>query len=357
MTGTTVIAPKLLHKNSADDVLLTRPRMVLPSRFASAQAAGAAPGLAALERLYLADDTPNRVLRPHPGYALEAGVGFDDVARDAAVRGMPHQVLDGLAADGAAGLPDGGARDDAIERFLAHHGVRARSTSFEMVNLADHYFFYRKPHEHVPGIMLLEAARQTIYYQLYTYSKHALGKVTVSLSELNAKFHAYADLMYPIEIVVDDLTGTDDPAPREVRYSTSFYQRRALIARIDSLAPVIGLERFTTARNAYLLGEQQHFAPLPGAPVISLLGSPALGQQLVSLKKIGRRSCVTGAARLDEVDDARLTVIYDGSLCFHAPVARAADGNDDGLTWNFGQIEYAQLERLKEMIKRGFRLS
>ncbi|HIC7214406.1 AfsA-related hotdog domain-containing protein [Burkholderia stabilis] len=348
MTSTTTISPKLLHKNSTNDVLLTRPRKVVPSRLVSPAAREHPDGdVAALERLYESDGAGGRILRAAPERGFATGQPFADVAKEDVIRGVPHQVIDSLRTH--ADAPVG---DDAIEGFLTHHGVSARSTSFEFVNLADHYFFYRKPHEHVPGIMLLEAARQAIYYQLYTYSKHALGKVTVSLSELNAKFLAYAELMYSIEIVIDDLTGTDDLQPHEVRYSSSFYQRGALIARIDSVAPVIGLDKFKLARNACLF-DAEHFAPLPSAPVISLLTSDGLGQSIVALRKIGKQSCVTSAAKFGDASNALLTVIYDGDICFKAPVTRAGQ-DEDGITWDFGHVEYAELERLKEMIKRGF---
>ncbi|WP_322037463.1 AfsA-related hotdog domain-containing protein [Burkholderia cepacia] len=327
---------------------MTRPRKVVPSRLMTPAAVAHPDGdVAALDRLYESGDAPARILRRAPARGFVTGQPFADVAKEEIIRGVPHQVIDSLHTP--ADAPVG---DDAIEQFLTHHGVSARSTSFEFVNLADHYFFYRKPHEHVSGIMLLEAARQTIYYQLYTYSKHVLGKVTVSLSELNAKFYGYAELMYPIEIVVDDLTGTDDLQPREVRYASSFYQRGALIARIDSVAPVIGLDKFKLARNACLF-DAERFAPLPSAPVISLLTSDGMGQSIVSLRKIGKQSCVTSAAKFGDASSALLTVIYDGDICFKAPVTRAGQ-DEDGIAWDFGHVEYAELERLKEMIKRGF---
>ena len=39
-----------------------------------------------------------------------------------------------------------------------------------MFNDTKNYFFYRKHHEHVPGIMLMEVARQAMYAQFYKYS-------------------------------------------------------------------------------------------------------------------------------------------------------------------------------------------
>ncbi|WP_414440211.1 AfsA-related hotdog domain-containing protein [Burkholderia sp. 22PA0106] len=348
MTDTTTISPKLLHKNASDDVLLTRPRQTVPSRLMSpSTGAYSCDDAAALERLYESDGAGGRILSSVRERGFVTGKPFADVVKEEIIRGVPHQVIEGLCRQSDAQVGDA-----AIEGFLVRNGVSARATSFEFVNLADHYFFYRKPHEHVPGIMLLEAARQAIYYQLYTYSKHTLGTVTVSLSELNAKFHAYAELMYPVEIVIDDLTCMHDLRPREARYSSSFYQRGALIARIDSVVPIIGLDKFKLARNACLF-DSESFAPLPSAPVISLLTSDGMGQSIVALRKIGKQSCVTSAAHFGDTSNVFLTLIYDGDICFKVP-ARRAGQNEDGVMWDFGHVEYAELERLKEMIKRGF---
>ena len=199
--------------------------------------------------------------------------------------------------------------------------------------------------------MLLEAARQTIYYQLYTHSAHKLGEVTVSLSELNSKFHAYAELMYPVEIVVDDLTEGDSLRPRVVRYVSSFFQRGALIAEIESVAPVVGLDKFKTARNARLLyGER--FEPLANAPVVSLFTAGG-EQEIVRLKEVGNNSCVTSLPKEADASQGELTLLYEESICFHTKIKRVSIHSSSAV-WSFAETSYRQLENLKEIIKRGF---
>lgn len=246
MTDTTSISPKLLHKNSADDVLLANPRPVLPA-YIGVQSAAAVDGAQhGIAQLYKRQACGGYLLN-HPSLDhTDAGIPFSqltDTAASRLARGIPHQVMVQLRPSWRIDeVQESQSQDTQVEEFLARCPIPRRSSSFSFINQADHYFFYRKPHEHVPGIMLLEAARQTIYYQLYTHSAHKLGDVTVSLSELSSKFHAYAELMYPIEIVVDDLTEGDSLRPRVVRYVTSFFQRGALIAEIESVAPVVGLD-------------------------------------------------------------------------------------------------------------------
>ncbi len=355
MTDMTHIPPKLLHKNAADDVLLANPRPVLPAYIAAGSAAAIDGTQDGIAQLYKRQASGGYLLNHPPLDRSDAGIPFaqlTDTAASRLARGIPHQVMEQLLSTWRMDeVQESRSQDTKIEEFLARCSIPRRSTSFSFINKADHYFFYRKPHEHVPGIMLLEAARQTIYYQLYTHSAHKLGDVTVSLSELNSKFHAYAELMYPIEIVVDDLTEGDSLRPRVVRYVSSFFQRGALIAEIESVAPVVGLDKFKAARNARLLHDER-FAPLADAPVVSLFAAGG-EQEIVRLKEVGSNSCVTSLLKVVDASQGELTLLYEGSICFHTKIKRASVQGSSA-AWSFAETSYWQLENLKEIIKRGF---
>ncbi|MGF1750705.1 AfsA-related hotdog domain-containing protein [Vibrio cionasavignyae] len=352
------ISPKLMHKHKADDVLLSDPRKLLPVRFTSSQENIATdPAIVMLNSLYEPLANNEYVLRLPKTMSGGAGVSFDEVIALSAndpMRGVPAQIVESIR----AGLPQDTAEridinDENVSAFLTHHKVARHSHSFQFVNRGDHYFFYRKPHEHVPGIMLLEAARQTIYYQLYSFSQQQLGQVTVSLNELNAKFYNYAELMYPIEIVVDDLTLGDTQKPKEVLYSASFYQKGILIARINSLAPVISLKRFKMARNVNLFGEEERFSPLSIAPITALLSSGCGKQALVDLQDIGLSGCKTSAISFDNEDSVYLNLIYDNKLHFTAKLQHERD-EQSHVSWLFNNVSYEEIETLKEIIKRSF---
>ncbi len=352
------ITPEMLHKHKEDDVLLSHPRKVLPARFLSAETHTASdPNLVMLNSLYEVTANNEYVLRIKSLSPEAQGMSYNEVVtqtKNDKIRAVPHQVIDTIK----AGLPqdavnDLSVSDEQIDAFLEHHKVGRHSSSFQFVNQADHYFFYSKPHEHVPGIMLLEAARQTIYYQLYSYSEQKLGKVTVSLSELNAKFYNYAELMYPIEIVVDDLSEGDTLKPKEVLYSVSFYQKGMLIARIDSLAPVISLKRFKLARNARLFSDEERFTPLVVAPITAFISCSDGQKYLVVLNDIGITQCSTSRAPLNGCSTAYFSVVYDNKLHFQSAVSLQSEA-DDHLRWSFVDVDYKQLETLKEIIKRGF---
>jgi hypothetical protein len=355
MTDMTHIPPKLLHKNAAEDVLLANPRPVLPAYIPAGSAAVIDGTQDSIAHLYKRQACGGYLLNHSPLERSDTGIPFAQLMDTAASRlatGIPHQVIAQLQSTWRMdAAQENRSQDSQIKEFLARYSIPSRSSSFCFINKADHYFFYRKSHEHVPGIMLLEAARQTIYYQLYTHSAHKLGEVTVSLSELNSKFYAYAELMYPIEIVIDDLTEGDPLRPRVVRYVSSFFQRGALVAEIESVASIVGLDKFKAARNARLLHDER-FEPLANAPVVSLL--TAGGEQaIVQLMEADSSSCVTSLPKVEDASQGELTLIYEGSICFHTKVKRVSV-QDSSATWSFAETSYRQLENLKEIIKRGF---
>lgn len=355
----TIIPPKLLHKSIVDDVLLTNPRKVIPSFFISAELQNEkAKVCEAIDNLYYFDEFHGNVFRCPSNDRNVTGLPFSAVIEkniNIFPRAVPHQVIEKFCDTEEPSFTTVATIDDDITSFLMLHKLRNRSTSFSFVNTGEHYFFYKKPHEHVPEIMLLEAARQAIYYQLYTYSGHELGKVTVSLSELNAKFYSYGELMYPIEVIIDDITEGEDEYPKEVHHSVSFYQRGALIAQIDSLAPVISLNRFKMARNACLF-DSESFTPLHHAPIVALITSNNMAPVIVSLYEISKNSSVTNNYKGDDLSNIFLTVIYGESLCFHVPISLKYKDETNSI-WQFDTVSYADMEILKEMVKRGFVVS
>lgn len=357
MIKPTIINPKLLHKSAVDDVLLTNPRKVIPSQFIGAGSQrGKNKACEAIDNLYHFEEPHGYTLQFPPNDGVVTGLPFSAVMeanQSEYPRAVPHQVITKiLGSEMSSSVTRTDVDDDSITSFLTDHNIRNRSTSFSFVNTGEHYFFYRKAHEHVPGIMLLEAARQAIYYQLYTYSSHKLGKVTVSLRELNAKFYAYGELMHPIEVVIDDLTEGEDEFPKEVCYSVSFYQRGLLIARIDSHAPVIPLNKFKIARNACLF-DSERFVPMGNAPIFAIVTSSNIPPIIVSLYEISKDLSITSSVEISDLSNAYLTIIYDKSLFFHAPIS-LNHKDENSTTWNFGEVAYPEMENLKEMIKRGF---
>ena len=341
------IAPKLLHKGSSDDVLLCSPRKIMPYIVIPKTPISQNVSVI-LNAFYHCNGNGDYTFIDDHNEALPE-VEFEGDA-ELISQGVPFQRLDSLSKKN--NLDHDFINAENVTSFLNECNIERYSTSFQLVNNADHYFFYRKQHEHVPGIMLMEVARQAIYYQLYTYSQHQLGKVTISLSQMQADFYSYCELMYPVEIVVDDFTSSKSSTPREITYLISFYQEAKLIARIKTVAPVISIGKFKLARNV-LLNTDDLFKPLSHSPLTVFITSHDLSQNIVVLKSVSGKGCVTSRVKNKNIEKAIVTFVYDNSISFSTSIYRVGEGNGES-HWLFERVSFEELESLKEMIKRGF---
>ncbi|EGT5682635.1 hypothetical protein AGJ32_15425 [Cronobacter turicensis] len=341
------IAPKLLHKGSSDDVLLCNPRKVMPTIVMPK--GPISPNVGVILNAFYHRNGNGVYIFIDDYHESLSEVDFEGNT-ELAYQGIPFQRLDLLIKKN--NFDHDFINTENVASFLNECHFERYSTSFQLVNNADHYFIYRKQHEHVPGIMFMEAARQAIYYQLYTYSQHQLGKVTVSLSQMHADFYSYCELMYPVEVIVDDFTLSKSSAPKEISYSISFYQQAKLIARIKTVAPVISIEKFKLARNV-LLNTDNVFKPLSHSPLTVLITSHDLSQNIVVLKSVSGKGCVTSKVKNKDIEKAIITFVYDNSISFSTSIYRVGEGNGESI-WLFERVSFEELESLKEMIKRGF---
>lgn len=157
--------------------------------------------------------------------------------------------------------------------------MRSHRYAMTMINDLQNYFFYRKHHEHVPGIMLIEVARQAIYAQTYLASSHRRGEVTLSIKTLNCTFKDYVDSNYPVTVVVDthDVPEDVDNTVFE-RRTARFYQRGRIVAEIDIVGAPIKMNLFKRLR-AVKPQPGDWFAPIKGfAP--SVLFSDGGGKRI-----------------------------------------------------------------------------
>lgn len=115
-----------------------------------------------------------------------------------------------------------------------------------MFNDTNHPFYYKKDHEHVPGMMMIEAVRQAFYAYTYTFDKCKRGEVSISISTLNSNFYHYAQSNYPLTIMVEDAsTGAD---PRDLKLKAKLFQRNRLIAEIFYSGTIMKLNLFKRLR-------------------------------------------------------------------------------------------------------------
>lgn len=267
------INPKILHKSSRDDVLISNPSIPLPEYLDAELLKECGPESDQILKLYHSD-AGNRLRFGKPqaqSQLIEAEKHADNLRegkRWLDLRAIPFQIACGICGNE---MSDGDELRKHAAKFVESINRSHRSSSYTFINDASHYFFYRKTHDHVPGIMMVEAQRQAIYHHFYSNSGWELGQVTVSLNNLQANFYDYANLMYPIEIVVDDLASAQSKRPRKISYRVSFYQRKKLISVIDTDATVITIDNFRKIRNM-LLPANEWFVPIDN--LISCTVSP-----------------------------------------------------------------------------------
>ena len=248
------INPKILHKSSSDDVLIKNALVPLPEYIDTTTFLGVEALYPQIAKLYRNSDL--HCLRfSEVDELIETarngvnGRDLHDREKWLKQRAVPYQLLSKVRAISEDEIC---ALSTELVKLTCEPMHPRRSSSYQFSNDASHYFFYRKTHDHVPGIMLIEAQRQAIYHHIYSSTSWILGEVTVSLNSLEANFFGYANLMFPIEIVVDDLAETPSFKPRKVSYRVSFYQQAKLIAIIDTDATIITIDNFKKIRNTFM---------------------------------------------------------------------------------------------------------
>ncbi|MGE8464603.1 MAG: AfsA-related hotdog domain-containing protein [Pseudomonas putida] len=334
------IEPRWLHKDSDEDVLIRRYRPAWPLYLeAEVQSAQGLPYQHEADgrwRFKLPTDAL--------GQYLANGMLPQPIAQDQAWqlrRGVPYQ----LASASLASL-----HDTALEP--APVGTVRRSGSYEFINDADHYYFYRKSHEHVPGVMLIEAQRQAVYHHLYHSTAHVRGEVTVSWKQVSANFFAHAELMYPIELVVDDIGPVQSARPRNIHYRVAFYQRGYLFGTIDTVASVIELERFDRLRNVFALSDER-FRPLATVSHSCWLNLNDGSRQAVQLHSLERSHCVTHQDTVDPSQVLSIGIANGEGMRFEAQV-RSSEPREGHVSWYFERLSGDQEIAMGKLIKRGY---
>ena len=138
-----------------------------------------------------------------------------------------------------------------LSNILDRMDCKERPSRYYMnvINDLRNYFFYRKHHEHVPGIMLIEVARQAIYAQYYRTSQHKRGDVTLTIRTLNCDFEDFVDANYPVSVCVE--TTTDEEEMRTIgteRRAANFWQNGKHVATVNIAGKAIGLKLFKRLR-------------------------------------------------------------------------------------------------------------
>jgi len=140
---------------------------------------------------------------------------------------------------------------------------RPRSVYVNLVIDTTNYFFFRRHQEHVPGIMLIEAARQAMYAHYHHYSHWTRSQVAFVIESLNVEFHSFIDPNYPVRIRVEDVRSAEMRSSGENAESVaSFYQSNKLAAVATMRANIIKNTLFKRIRNVKPLALSNRFLPV-----------------------------------------------------------------------------------------------
>lgn len=274
---------ELVHKSDMDDVLIYDSRHLLPAWLASEVMTQAKAELNETEFLELARAYPadgeRHVRRTIPSrLAIQALAEAGQEALQAELLGCYELVGDTLVLSSSWVLESTEAKLARWARVEAPLDVEARCRLYALLTRLDscamqgmqyftlfndtrNYFFYRKHHEHVPGLMLIEVARQAMYAQFYQHSGYARGEVSISILELLSTFPRYTESSYQVDVLVCDFDEQPQLRARKVDKRARFYQAGELVADIRLRGEVIKMPVFKRMRNISI--DQSHrFRPL-----------------------------------------------------------------------------------------------
>ena len=366
------LTPQVLHKGTADDVLLSDVQDILPARFTPAEGelllqALDRQGWELLQALYRCEDNQGWVLASLPSFiepsVVEALSGFE-----MDIQGFYAQCEDGFHLN-AAWVPR--QVESYLQRrfalpVLAETQVtaladrlhrlpqwsRASHVSYTVMNDTNNYFFYNKPHEHVPGLMLIEVARQAMYHYFYSHSGHRRGDVSISIEDLNVSFNNYTESTYAVEVVVQHTAGEKRHQPRTVDKTAMFYQNGRLVTTLRLRGSAMKMPLFKRMRTLNF-PEHHWFAPSDRVlPQVLLQDSDGAGIEgrLEHLSLRGVRFQLPAEHRDLPLSRLSIYVKDTGFLCF--PIQDCRPSRQDGVQVAlFEKLDRATMSTLKEVIK------
>ena len=372
MNSADSIDPHLLHKDTSKDVLIARPRLLLPSFLSTPIGAeilaGNAQDQALFKALYRAQDG-QYVLRYLPltisaqqastlstfeirltDFYTECGDHFILTAEF-----IPQQAQRYLAQHFQGG--DAEIPADQVLRMIEclealAQWDKARQGSYLLINDTKNYYFYNKQHEHAPGLMLIEVARQAMYHYVYNYLGHQRGAVSISIEDLRISFNAYTESAYEVEVVVQQAQGLKRSQPKSIDKCANFYQNGRLVSRLWLQGAVIKLPLFKRMRS--LNYPQDHwFTPSDRLPKNILVHhADSVLQARLSLLSVLGVLVTHQAGAIDWSTVSTVSLYIEGGGFLSLPVASSCSTSEsDQRVLVFGKLSKNQASELRETIK------
>ncbi|NER61329.1 hypothetical protein G3435_17895 [Pseudomonas sp. MAFF212428] len=368
------LTPHILHKSAADDVLLSGLMDILPAQLADATVTQMLAALdpaqcQLLHSLYRQEPVGVWILRSIPlfieGDALAALSSFEmdlqgfyqPVAGgyQLTAQWLPRQVEAYLQRHLNTPLLDAHAvRQMADLLFEWPQWTVSSRTAYTVLNDTNNYFFYNKPHEHVPGLMLIEVARQAMYHYVYSHTGYRRGEVSISIEDLNVSFSSYTESTYAVEVVVEHTTSEKRRQPRSIDKTATFFQNGAVVATLRLRGNVMKMPLFKRMRTLSF-PEHHWFSPsarvLPDVLLQTASGHSFVGQLMhLSLTGLRFRGSATGLAGDQAINQAAIHVQGIGFISFAIKGCQPGEAEDERIA-HFDVLDKQTLVALKEVIK------
>lgn len=120
--------------------------------------------------------------------------------------------------------------------FFSKNGMKFGENIFytEMICNQNHHYYFEHPNDHIPGMMTIEAARQSILACTHIYGNVPLTGYHFILSDIRVSFLNYIELHLPISIkmIQKDCFSLDNIIWSDVIFDVFFFQEKELKAKM-----------------------------------------------------------------------------------------------------------------------------
>nr|WP_255306875.1 AfsA-related hotdog domain-containing protein [Gilliamella apicola] len=222
--------------------------------------------------------------------------------------------------------------------------------SYFLFNDTENQYFYKKNHEHVPGMMLIEAARQAVYDYVYSISGHVFKEVSISMTSLEVNFLGYTVSSYPVELLFSHKDHVRRYKPKTIEKKAWFYQRGKLTGTFCLVGGIIPMSIFSRLRNENYAKAHDFY---PFNKDISLKVLSDSGKELC--KKIVSLSLTGVTIEDDENDITNISsVILQDKYEFSIKQYEVKEANNNWHHLIFDDLSKSQLLTLNNMINTSF---
>lgn len=371
------ISPHILHKDSEDDVLLKNYQTILPACIHSEYARNAKDIATEEEYVlfntfyilkgdtYVRRDIPHRIavdnakkvnafdLRIEDFYHLEQGFWV------LKAKYIPESICPVARKANGSNNPAIISQKEShiISSLLTRleNGGISKANVYLVKNDTKNYYFYRKTHEHVPGLMLIEVARQAMYHFIYSYYGYSRGSINMSISILESHFSDYAESTYALEVLVTHTQGISVNKPKLHDNTAYFYQNGKRVAQVRIQGGIMSIPLFNRTRKINY-PKTHWFSP-----------SNRVLQQAIITSKDGAITTSDlvlismSAIRLKKNRSLNLTIFSPCYITLHIakegfiilPIEKLYDSKEteDDILLKFAQLNKDQKYSLQEIIK------